>query len=82
MLKSLAVLTIASTIALSAQADQRTGGDDAYIIDNRTPITSKTTFIWPEARARGGDMYMGPVQSSKAYKITIEHRKSVGGDNH
>ena len=40
------------TAAMTAQAGGKTGGDDAYYIDNRGPVNNSVVVQWADAKAK------------------------------
>lgn len=75
---TLGVLMAAS---VAVQANQRTGGDDAYYIDTRPPVSNNVVVKWADAKAKGGDAYIKPIKlksDAKTYYVAPVIR---GGDN-
>lgn len=69
------------TVAMSAQADRKTGGQDAYYIDTRGPISNNVVVDWMDSKVRGGNAYNGNVQTSSNFKVYYVAPEPKGGDN-
>ena len=83
MIKPVSVIISAAllTVAISAQADRKTGGDDAYYIDTRGPISNNVVVDWMDSKVRGGDAYNGAVKTSSNFKVYYVAPEPKGGDN-
>ena len=69
------------TAAMSVQAGGKTGGDDAYYIDTRGPVSNNVIVHWADSKARGGDAYNGNLQTSSDFKVYYVAPVPKGGDN-
>ena len=68
------------TAAVSVQADGKAGGDDAYYIDTRGPISNSVVVDWMDSKVRGGDAYNGNVQTGSNFKVYYVAPEPKGGD--
>lgn len=74
-------LGVLMAVSIAVQANQRTGGDDAYYIDTRAPVTNNVVIEWADTKAKGGDAYVKPIQvkpNARTYYVAPVKR---GGDN-
>ena len=81
MKKKLILLSVLMSVSMLAQATPRTGGDDAYRIDSRPPVSNNIVIEWIDARARGGDAYTKPIKWSSGFKVSHEIPVRTRGDN-
>ena len=82
MIKSISAIAAGTLLAISmtAQADGKTGGEDAYYIDTRGPVQNNVEVHWKDSSSKGGDAYNGSMQSSSNFKVYYVAPVPKGGD--
>ena len=79
-MKKIILLSALMSVSMLAQAGPRTGGDDAYLIDNRPPVSNNIVVEWSDSKARGGDAYAKPIMMTSEVKVYYVAPLMKGGD--
>ena len=73
-------LGVLMAASVAVQASQKAGGDDAYYIDTRPPVSNNIVVEWSDAKARGGDAYVKPIMMTSEVKVYYVAPVMKGGD--